>query len=600
MAQETGFSTTYKYEPLQTGRHIRLLEITGSTEAGRYGTSQTTYQLIHAELPSDDTPLQFEAVSYTWGDATQVSGLQFEGVPGHIGLTSNLTHALPHLARHSATKRLWIDQICINQSDNDEKSAQVGLMSEIYKKATRTIIWLGPSDEGSELCREWLDAINHFFSTSDNCRRMTPSNLDYNTDRRNAGLQRELSDADADPKYARAIGRFWSRMWFRRGWIVQEFLLPREIVCLMGDLQFGLQDLVDLNNVPENAVKAAGGSMSYKTLMRLKIYPFKEAQPLQFLRFMANLAREFITKELGDQLYAFLGLMEGLDFVPDYNTPVKKNFTRLAVAMARDFGSLDFLSLWSASLDDLLDSTPKELKGFPSWVPSFSATPLSAPWRLAVGGARTARYEVAWNASAGRPHVYEQTLEAGQLLVRGQIIDAIDSISSEAKITRYWDVDEAYLTSLVEQIKKDLSGFDDWTYFDLVQFLNVVSSNGTEPQDATEKLLGVALDMISDLMRNSLALCLVMGTGRRFARTEKGRVGLVPFIGSQARSADRRGSVIAVLHGCSVPVVLHPVEQSVDGKLSKYRLAGDCYIEGVMHGKAVDWKESEAKTFVLV
>jgi hypothetical protein len=42
---------------------------------------------------------------------------------------------------------MWIDQCCINQSNNIEKGAQVQLMGEIYKAAERTTIWIGESDE---------------------------------------------------------------------------------------------------------------------------------------------------------------------------------------------------------------------------------------------------------------------------------------------------------------------------------------------------------------------------------------------------------------------------------------------------------------------
>jgi hypothetical protein len=42
---------------------------------------------------------------------------------------------------------LWIDAICINQSDNEEKSQQVRLMGEIYSKAEVVRVWLGPSTE---------------------------------------------------------------------------------------------------------------------------------------------------------------------------------------------------------------------------------------------------------------------------------------------------------------------------------------------------------------------------------------------------------------------------------------------------------------------
>jgi hypothetical protein len=148
----TTFATTYIYEPLRSHRHIRLLEME-CCDTKVEGPREPRYSLVQHELPSNGTRLAFEAVSYTWGHPDRISALQIHDDKGQIGLTANLTQALPHMTEQSRTKRLWIDQLCINQADNDERSAQVSLMSEIYKKAARVIVWLGPGDESSGVCK---------------------------------------------------------------------------------------------------------------------------------------------------------------------------------------------------------------------------------------------------------------------------------------------------------------------------------------------------------------------------------------------------------------------------------------------------------------
>ncbi|KAH7120724.1 hypothetical protein EDB81DRAFT_233400 [Dactylonectria macrodidyma] len=45
---------------------------------------------------------------------------------------------------------LWIDQICINQADNGEKSEQVGLIGSIYLGAKQVLVWLGHAGSGSD------------------------------------------------------------------------------------------------------------------------------------------------------------------------------------------------------------------------------------------------------------------------------------------------------------------------------------------------------------------------------------------------------------------------------------------------------------------
>ena len=42
---------------------------------------------------------------------------------------------------------IWIDSICISQHDDDEKTAQVKMMGDIYQRATRVVVWLGNSGE---------------------------------------------------------------------------------------------------------------------------------------------------------------------------------------------------------------------------------------------------------------------------------------------------------------------------------------------------------------------------------------------------------------------------------------------------------------------
>jgi hypothetical protein len=595
---------TFSYKPLESYRHIRLLEVLvpDSDEP----TGVPVYRLVHREL-STEVALEFEAVSYTWGDPKRVADLRFKNVDGVIGLTHNLSQALPYLAKHSRTKLLWIDQICINQADPVEKPKTVARMSEIYRAASRVIIWLGPDDEHSHLCKRWLSEVDKMIHGMTNSDRMTRDSQTFNSDIRYLVVRSTFTSPVTDPIYAPAIREFWSRQWFSRGWIVQELLLARDNVFLTSDLTFSMEDLKDLQTVPPNHKPEEADAnqrwFSYNILMDLKLHPFTDEQPLRFLRTMHLASAEFQTSEMADRLYAFLGLIEASGFTPDYTVPFRANLIKFASALAQSFGSLDFLSMWSANLDDLLPNTPEDMKGLPSWVPSWSAIPLSAPFRLGVGGVRSLRHTIGWNAASGRKHAHLQECDAGTsgcLSVRGRIVDYVDKISS-ARFQRYWDADNEYLDGLVNNIKHDIPGLDPWKQEDMIQFLMEASYNGTKAEETVEEVLGLkarAWDEVRNMFgyNESLALCLSMGRGRRFVRTETGKLGLAPFIGSKARDENRRGSIIAILHGCIVPVVLEPVTESSN----KYRLVGDCYVEGIMHGEAVAWGDNDAHTFILV
>lgn len=62
-----------------------------------------------------------------------------------MSVTLNLHLTLEHLVRKREDLVIWIDAICINQSDDEEKAQQVLIMRDIYAQAEETIVWLGPS-----------------------------------------------------------------------------------------------------------------------------------------------------------------------------------------------------------------------------------------------------------------------------------------------------------------------------------------------------------------------------------------------------------------------------------------------------------------------
>ncbi|EFQ35351.1 heterokaryon incompatibility protein [Colletotrichum graminicola] len=602
---ESKFQTTFKYTRLPTDTHIRLLEIL--RRSGENGTQESVYRIVTKDIAADnDKPFEFEAVSYTWGNPTIVSSLPIEGCCGTIGLTESLTQALPHLEKHSTTGYLWIDQLCIDQSSGSDKAHQVGRMAQIYSAAKRVLAWLGPEDEHSRVCKAWLSEVDKMLRSQPYSHVVLPDSSTFNQDVRFLVVRSTFDKKDTDTVYLPAIRQFWERPWFKRGWIVQEVLRAAEILFLTSRVTYNMQDFADLQSIPSEKPLEYDGdkNIAYDILLDLKAAPYSEDQPIRFLRLIARVAGVFITSELADNLYAFLGMIDGSGFTPDYEVSIKQNFSAFAVALARNFGSLDFLSLWSANLDALLPSTPEELRNFSSWVPSYSGIPLIAPYRLAAGGMGTSRTTVNWNAANGRRHVYDQPEDAittGRLRVHGRIIDHIHTMST-TKTASYWVMNRPYLDSLVHQIRKDLpiSPFQDWTLISLVSFLGNIAANGNTPAETSEVVLGLQprgfANELADMNGNnsSLAPRLAMARGRKFATTERGRIGMVPWIGSKEQSNEQKGSIIVVLHGCCVPIVLDHIGGN------EYKVVGECYIEGVMHGEAVDWEEEEADTFVLI
>lgn len=109
----------------------------------------------------------FEALSYTWGTEAPTETIQCmksseKGELFSFAVTPSL-HTAFECLRATAGKHqsrwLWIDAICINQQDNDEKARQVPLMADIYSTAQRVVVWLGKNDSSSDVVMKEMPAL---------------------------------------------------------------------------------------------------------------------------------------------------------------------------------------------------------------------------------------------------------------------------------------------------------------------------------------------------------------------------------------------------------------------------------------------------------
>lgn len=141
---------SYYYEPLENDHQcIRLLRLM----PGRHVAAGLECELLHTKI--EDCP-PYEALSYTWGDASQTSIISLSGCP--FSATANLDVALRYLRSTSEPRLFWIDAICINQSDLQEQAAQVKMMWEIYRAATKVVVWLGPETGDSAIAMDNIAA----------------------------------------------------------------------------------------------------------------------------------------------------------------------------------------------------------------------------------------------------------------------------------------------------------------------------------------------------------------------------------------------------------------------------------------------------------
>ncbi|CAI6092927.1 unnamed protein product [Clonostachys chloroleuca] len=147
----------YEHSPIQLQRSIRLLTIfaAGDFEA-TLRAKLRTYRL--------DSAPEYIALSYVWGKAEATLPIYIDG--HMLKIRKNLSVALKRWRRRQSTFRIWVDAICINQEDNDEKSSQVQLMRFIYQSARMVLIYLEEADGWEEankamqhLCEAKKDGI---------------------------------------------------------------------------------------------------------------------------------------------------------------------------------------------------------------------------------------------------------------------------------------------------------------------------------------------------------------------------------------------------------------------------------------------------------
>ncbi|EHK42089.1 hypothetical protein TRIATDRAFT_170896, partial [Trichoderma atroviride IMI 206040] len=83
---------------------------------------------------------EYEALSYVWGRSNDTKHILLDG--SELSVTDSLFEAFTHLRDVKMTRILWVDALCINQKDDNEKSIQVRMMDKIYAQASTVLVWL--------------------------------------------------------------------------------------------------------------------------------------------------------------------------------------------------------------------------------------------------------------------------------------------------------------------------------------------------------------------------------------------------------------------------------------------------------------------------
>lgn len=145
------FVPPFSHRPLPD-YHIRVVHILPSEQRSAPIECRIAVHSNQLERP------EYEALSYAWGDPQDgEKTILVDGQPFAIRL--NLWLFLEQLRRDRSVRVVWVDAICIDQRNTEERNHHVKRMGDIYRNACRTLIWLGPSDQDSDMLFEAISMI---------------------------------------------------------------------------------------------------------------------------------------------------------------------------------------------------------------------------------------------------------------------------------------------------------------------------------------------------------------------------------------------------------------------------------------------------------
>jgi hypothetical protein len=280
-------------------QEIRLFELFPQSHSG-----EIRGQFHHTTLSS---PVSYTALSYTWGDPTDVRQITVDGKT--VEVRKNLWDFLyQQSSLISQSKRFWIDALCIDQSNVNERNHQVNLMKDIYVGAEEVYVWLGSKSDNSGIAMEYIG--------SKAARSLKP---------KGPGYQRIWTREEG-----RALRDLCERPYWRRMWVIQEIVHAKTITVWCGPQSFTwdfveslylkLKGLQDTHWFPhhEFAIQVLQSSAAIMVWQRAHYRHPETAAPS--LRTLIEVFRHWQCAEIRDKVFALVSMSSpDTTIVPDYS-----------------------------------------------------------------------------------------------------------------------------------------------------------------------------------------------------------------------------------------------------------------------------------------
>lgn len=417
----------FQFRPLgRTTQQIRLLRLLPKS-------SEAATDIIACEIrPFDiaEAP-RFSALSWAWGNAYGIEENICINDATFKVTNPSLLDALKHLRRYfthptspaAAPEWIWIDALCINQEDMEERSGQVLMMVAIYEQATNVISWLGSGDPAITSAFSFIAETVQAARGATNSRAQIKMRIGREPVANAAGGAWEDStnsmDTIVDPRLihlfslSNDIPQFFGMSYWHRLWIVQELVRTRpedniimyeNDTMLFSDIQIfrdsWLEFLKRLQLLPQWEASltrtpgweniAASWAVYVRTMEdTLVVWSYYDF--LRGVRTSADnllyvvLSGAYISVDPRDKVYGFLGLASPSvqkQVSVDYSQPAADLYKNWFAEVLRDWMSLD--PLYFAGLNSRTHSDPMD--GLPSWVPDLRRSIRESPvWDATLG-----------------------------------------------------------------------------------------------------------------------------------------------------------------------------------------------------------------------
>lgn len=564
----------YRYEPLPKIPGLKSIRLATIQPGVR---DDDVLIDLHIETFTENTPPRYEALSYVWGPTEPPESVVVKS-PGKATLrvTTNLRTALQHLRYPDQGRVMWVDALCINQSDDVEKGAEVAVMGEIFACAAHVVVWLGPEADGSGTAMERLEHIGSQVEVDwGGMHRIMPAAGVENVDR---SIADPNSDLPIDAEQSAAVVSLLNRDWFDRLWIRQEILVAEEkaVVCCgphempWSVFRKALRLFYSRRTEPYNVVYLLG-----KRLRAIGgfVFQLRRTEVLQIRNVFDN-AR---CSDPRDRIYGIKSLLledqQGLCGQPDY--------TRSTIDLYSEF-TRNYIMGYPNGLTILrqceLSQIPHNWSG-PSWVPDWS-TRASFHWGKDTFASSQiqgffAFPEIGTLRVLGVSRIVVTEMQpAPKFYYRDwtEGVEFLRRITPPHRMTTHYPSGGSLLRAISRTV---LCGA-------ITDFVHVRDGNYPTSQIAEAEvsrfisggdLVEEDYKMGSDAQRFLKRMDWGLG-GNNFILCTGGYVGVAP-------PSTKIGDEIFVIVGCQQPLVLR---NCLKGS-NRYSVVGECYVEGCARGE---------------